>query len=196
MSSGALFWWDVYSRTIFESIEAVHGKAKPQLSAGSERRIANEAYVVSLCAHFQQFCGAIHAEAADGLVANVADFRQREILKAGLAMDRKLDQRNPQPDVLKSDFARLGIDDVWKALETDDKRNGRRKGRLRELMQARNAIAHGDHRRMRGVRVDLTQAKRWRSVCHCIATSLDRVLAEHVHQVTGSWPWTPRRRRP
>lgn len=144
-----------------------------------------------LSSQFQGFCRDLHTECVDHLAGSIAPVSLRAIVRANLARDRKLDKGNPNPGNLGLDFNRFGIS-FWDAVKADDKRNPSRQASLMLLNEWRNVVAHQDFDAVRlggSVTARLQQVKQWRSACHALAHSFDKVMYHYTLGVTGSAPW-------
>ena len=96
-----------------------------------------------LSSQFQGFCRDLHSEAVNFVIAAIAPATLAPVVVASLVQGRKLDQGNPNPGNLGSDFGRLGLH-FWPAVGVRDRRNAGRQVQLETLNKWRNAIAHGD----------------------------------------------------
>jgi hypothetical protein len=164
---------------------------------GPGRRTAtqqiNDAYIVLLAAHFQQFCRDLHSDAVEFLAASAPHMKQ--VVRKALVDGRKLDRGNAAPASLGSDFGRLGME-LWDVLERRDRRNTRRKRRLDQLNIWRNAIAHQDFRFAPHALVVLARTRRTldfvhdsRAACGALARQLDAVVGDHLRSIVGQAPW-------
>ncbi len=154
-------------------------------------RQLNQAYALLLAAEFQGFSRELHTEAVGHLVAVVPPSMQ-QIVRGEFAWSRGLDRGNANPMTLGTDFRRLGLD-LWKTVDAVDARGPALRRRLDELNAWRNAIAHSDFDAAKlGGRITLAVAvvRRWRRACQLLAATLDRVVADHIRDVTGNRPWT------
>src|SRR4051794_33196955 len=138
---------------------------------GRGRRYAtqqiNRAYAVLLASQFQGFCRDLHSESVDYLVATMTPGPMRPIIRADMTRGRRLDRGNAQPDSIKDDFGRLGID-LWKEVLTHDQQCASSRALLEELNRWRNAIAHHDFdpSRLGGtIILRLTQVRKWQGAC-------------------------------
>jgi hypothetical protein len=151
----------------------------------------NHAYTVLLSSQFQGFCRDLHSEAVDHIVRSVTPTQLQVILRAEFTLHRKLDQGNPNPGNIGSDFNRLGL----KFLDQVRARNlwnNRRIGYLDDLNSWRNAIAHQDFdpAKLGGtINLQLAMVRRWRAACEQLAVQFDAVMSDHIYQITGAKPW-------
>lgn len=192
MSSASFQKWTSERAVSLNEIENAHLRV-----GGSERgrRYAtqqiNQAYVALLSSQFQGFCRDLHTECVDHFTVSTDPSSLRAVVRANLARDRRLDKGNPNPGNLGLDFNRFGFS-FWDAVKADDKRNSKRQASLIQLNEWRNAIAHQDFDAVRlggSVTVRLQQVKKWRSACHALAYSFDRVMYDYTLRVAGSAPW-------
>jgi hypothetical protein len=109
---------------------------------------------------------------------------------------RMLGRRNARPGALRSDFARIGLEDVLNALAHHDSASSRRWRRLEQLNVWRNAIAHQDlplsvplATTVAGTSRTLPWARLWRSDCAALAHDLDAVVSHHLTDLLGKPPW-------
>jgi hypothetical protein len=194
MASRALAIWDSAQRRELDRLDAAHlavGGVGPGRRTGTQQ--INDAYLVLLAAHFQQFCRDLHTEAAEFLAASAP--RIRGVVRDALLARRTLDRGNAAPSALGADFGRLGLE-LWAKLDARDKRNAARRIRLQQLTTWRNAIAHQDFQfepavaaRLAGTRRTLAFARHCRSACEVLARELDAVVGTHLHAVVGTPPW-------
>jgi hypothetical protein len=135
--------WIEASAVALDRMESAH-RAVGGTSKGHRHAMQqiNQSYLMLLSSHFQRFCRDLHAEAADHLAGSI-DPRFGEVVRAALTLGRKLDQGNPNPGNLGSDFGRLGMR-FWPELTSAQKRNGPRKDKLSKMTHWRNSIAHQD----------------------------------------------------
>ena len=114
----------------------------------------------------------------------------RPMLDREFTFGRKLDQGNPTPGNIGSDFGRLGLF-FWPRVNADDERNPARQNSLEQLCKWRNAIAHQDidPARLAPSSLRLETVRAWRRACNGLARSFDRVLHSHLTALLGSAPW-------
>ena len=198
MPSRALTRWRTERLAALDEIEVAHAAVG---GTGPGRRTltqqVNRAYVLVLSSQFQGFCRDLHTEAAAAVIGHVAERGVRpevvELLAQRLTLGRKLDRGNPNPGNVGSDFADLGVVDLWARTRRLDARNVERQRQLQLLMEWRNAVAHddfGDVARLGGIRsLRLAHARRWRSTCEALAPALDRVAADALRALLGTRPW-------
>ncbi len=114
------------------------------------------------------------------------------VLAANLTFNRQLDIRNVQPGSLGADFNRFDFA-FWTAVKNQDTRNAARQGKLEQLNEWRNAIAHHNVETRRSTlvpgEVTLPACRSWRSALDGLAASFDRVLADQLATLLGPRPW-------
>src|SRR5262245_49292525 len=110
MPSSALTRWRTERSASLDEIEHAHESVG---GAGRGRRHAteqiNRAYAVLLCSQFQGFCRDLHTESVDAFLQEVRQPVLKESFRNLLMASRKLDQGNPNPGNIGSDFSRLGL---------------------------------------------------------------------------------------
>ena len=149
----------------------------------------NQAYVVLLAAHFQRFCRDLHTESADSLVRLTSPPYMQPIVERTLLWGRKLDRGNAIFDNIKEDFHRLRID-LGPEVEAYDPPPRPLRGKLQELNDWRNAIAHQDFARLGGsTRLQLARVREWRIACGQLARVFEKVIHRYLQNVTGVSPW-------
>lgn len=148
------------------------------------------AYALLLSAQFQGFCRDLHTEVVLHAVqlARSKHGPLADLLHARLVEGRKLDQGNPNPGNIGSDFGRFSIS-FWNLVEARDARCPAARGALEDVANWRNAIAHNDFTspRLRGQNsLSLARIRAWRADCNLLAVAFDAV----VHDVLLAW-WSP-----
>src|SRR5438105_4189982 len=104
--SKALQYWRKRQSLELDRLEAAHkavGGVKPGKRHTTQQ--IDDAFVVLLSAHFQQFCRDLHSEASSWLANQVTPTPLRLLASALLTQDRKLDRVNAQPSSIGSDFS-------------------------------------------------------------------------------------------
>jgi hypothetical protein len=187
MPSVSLSRWKANRRTALDELEAAHRGVG---GAGPGRRYAtqqiNHAYTVLLSSQFQGFCRDLHDECADCLVQGISPAPLRAACRNALVQNRRLNQGNPNPGNLGSDFNRFGLV-FWDEVKNLDTRNLARQNRLAELNDWRNAIAHQDFKQATPLR--LVVVRQWRKACGQLAAAFDEVIRQHVESINGTSPW-------
>jgi hypothetical protein len=193
--SVALEEWRGPSSLALDEIELLYWQVE-FLGAG-EPALAeqvNHHYVTLLVAHFQRYCRAVHAEAAEALIASVPDPGLVSVIEELFARACLLDRGNPTPGALGSDFGRFGFR-LWQRLEADDPRNRMRKEQLQRLCEWRNGITHGDLPRKRSAgrlapaALTLETCRDWRGALGGLAASIDRTTAAQCRALGCPEPW-------
>lgn len=192
MPSDSLLAWRTTRQAALEELEAAHRSIG---GPGPGRRYAtqqiNHAYAVLLSSQFQGFCRDLHTECADHFVQGVPAGLLQSALHNVLVQNRKLDRGNPNPGNIGSDYNRFGIP-FWDKVTILDLRNQARQGRLGELNEWRNAIAHQDFdpTKLGGATVlRLRQVRGWRKTCQRLAECFDEVMRSHLQAINGVSPW-------
>ncbi|MCW2981168.1 MAG: hypothetical protein JWO14_2895 [Solirubrobacterales bacterium] len=194
--SVALEEWRGASARALDEIESLHRLVEETSeTAPALTRQINYAYAALTLAHFQRYCRAVHTEAVDALVAVMPGPAALARVLGGVMVERRfLDRGNPTPSNLDQDFMRFRFK-LWPNVEADDGRNRRRKEKLTQLCEWRNAIAHGDisHRQAAGKLVprelDFDTCRDWRRALEGLAISIDAVMATHCRVLGCSEPW-------
>lgn len=194
MSSPALADWNTSRAGRIEELFEVHGLLGRTRGRWQAKQV-NWAIVLRLAAEFQGFARDLHSEASDFVLHTVAKESDvgASLLRGALLRERMIDHGNPIPKNLAKDFRRLGME-IWPALRKRYRSADRWQQRLAYLMEARNAIAHDDETAFailaaKGWRLDLQNARSWRSTMNGLAGGLDRVVGEELAMAFGGHPW-------
>ena len=147
----------------------------------------NHAYVTLLSSQFQGFCRDLHTEAVAVIVAAVTPPVLGPIVQNVLVQGRKLDQGNPNPGNLGSDFGRLGMA-FWPAVLALSG-NAAQQTELEALNVWRNAVAHQDWSKVGNPNLRLNQVRAWRRTCRALAKHFDAAVGDHLHGLVGARPW-------
>lgn len=191
MGSKSLYKWLTARSRELDEIERAHSAVGGR---GPGRRWAtrqlNNAYTLILSSQFQGFARDLHSEAVDLLVASISPSSLRRMLDSEFTFGRRLDQGNPTPGNIGSDFGRISPL-FWSRVDADDERNRARRNSLEQLVKWRNAIAHQDidPAILIPSSVRLETVRTWRRACNGLARSFDRVLQSHLETLLGSVPW-------
>lgn len=178
--------------TALDEIEAAHAAVGGH---GPGRRYAtqqiNNAYAMLLSSQFQGFCRALHSEAVDVLVNAITPAALQQAVRIRFTDNRKLDQGNPNPGNLGSDFGRFQFN-FWNDVNALEAANLARQALLQELCEWRNAIAHQqfDPAKLGGrTTLQLGQVRRWRGACNGLARSFDQAMSARLAVLVGHSPW-------
>jgi hypothetical protein len=192
MPSAALHRWQTEGESQLDEIAAAHAAVG---GSGRGRRYAtreiNHAYAVLVASQFQRFCRDLHTEAVEHIVAHIASPAVQSILRTRLLEGRKLDQGNPNPSNLGSDFGRFGFT-FWTAVRGSHARSRSWQTLLDDLTTWRNAIAHQD---FAGATLtpppplQLRHVERWRSACRSLAKQFNIIVRDQVAVLVGKPPW-------
>src|SRR5262249_42900178 len=110
MPSLSLQLWRTTRINALDEIEAAHRSIG---GTGPGRRYAtqqiNQAYAVLLSSQFQGYCRDLHSESADYLVQGITPALLKTACRNAMVQNRKLNQGNPNPGNLGSDFNRFGL---------------------------------------------------------------------------------------
>jgi len=185
MASESLRVWRTDASAAFDEIENAHkavGGTKPGRRFLTEQ--LNYAYTMLLAARFQGFARALQVQTAEAIALGAHNATYTELLRENLTSNTALDRHNAQPNSIAEDFARFGLD-IWTEADRERSGNDERRKKLWALITWRNAIAHDDidAKRAKGalepVTISLGTCRNWRSALNILATSLDKVAADH-----------------
>lgn len=192
MPSRSLQTWQVDAQRALNEIEAAY---RAVAANGRGRRFAvqqiNQAYVVLLSSHFQQFCRALHTECVEHLIGAPQYAAIRLIVYSSLVDGRKLNWGNANAGNIGADYARIGLD-IWSGVHAASPRSQQRQRKLEELNLWRNAVAHHDFNKPRlagRTRLTLSEVREWRRACNGLALDFDRVARAYLIGITGQAPW-------
>jgi hypothetical protein len=154
----------------------------------------NRSLFLALAAQFQNYCRNLHDEAAVVHVTATNPL-QGPMLKVLLTQGRKLDTGNARKSTLGADFGRFGI-----ALIVDIVAQGpvaaRQLEQLDELIDFRNAIAHGEETKIElvakasGISSTKKSYNVYRVAVTSLADTLDHVVADRLSTTLGTGrPW-------
>lgn len=193
MASISLRTWNTTRVAELDEIENAHTQVGG-IQRG--RRFAtqqiNHAYAMLLSSQFQGFCRDLHSEAVDHIVRSITNNHQvRAILRAEFTLHRKLDKGNPTLGNIGADFNRLGVR-FRDRVRAQSGMNERRIAHLEDLNKWRNAIAHQDFEpnELGGtITLQLAKIRRWRIACQHLANTFDKVIGDHIFQLSQKRPW-------
>jgi hypothetical protein len=191
MPSRALLRWHGKRSADLDEIENAHASVG---GSGPGRRYAteqiNHAYATLLSAQFQGYCRDLHTECSERILAATPAALQ-QVVRIQFMWRRALDEGNPNPGNVGSDFNRFG-EEFWRQVLADRSGNGRRRDLLEELNRWRNAIAHQhfDPARLGGtVVLHLARVRMWRRALNRLARSFDNVMYSYLGTLLGVPPW-------
>ncbi len=192
MPSRSLIKWQNTRNQALDNLETAHG-LMDAFGAGARyaRQQIIQAYATLLSSQFQAFCRDLHSECVDAFADAITPETAQDALRAEFLYGRKLEQGNPNPGNLGSDFNRFGLN-LWEKLENASAANKLRNKYLERLNVWRNAVAHQDFEKkeLDGKRtLSLATVQRWRRVCNSIAMWMDRVMRRHLRATLGVVPW-------
>jgi hypothetical protein len=133
----------------------------------------NRASVLLLSAHLEGYLEDLMAEAIHAIDPQLNPAR----VNAGFA--------NPKPDRIDDLFGFLGLSKPSNAVKWRNAPNARVKQKLRDLVDARNRIAHG----RTGVRVLKDDVTSYRRYVEGFAKEFDDLVQARVQAITGQAPW-------
>ena len=182
--SSAIASWRSWRGDILDGVEEAHQVAA---AAGLGETIVGQltfAYTLLLSSQFQGFCRDLHLAVADAYFLYVAEhsIAAANVLRSRLVEGRKLDQGNPSPANIGSDFGRFAVR-FWDRIVSLHPHAEHAKQRLDMLCLWRNSIAHSDfsdprlgaNRLQPGAKPTLTldEARDFRRACDELATVFD-----------------------
>jgi len=192
MASNSLQFWHTRRIAELDEIELAHQRVGGK---GRGRRYAtrqiNHAYAMLLSSQFQGFCRDLHSEAVDHLANSATNAPFRAAFQAEFTLHRKLDKGNPTSGNIGADFNRLGVR-FWDQVTSRGRRNETRRDALDDLARWRNAIAHQDFDpvKLGGIKtLRFNVVQQWRKKCDQLSIVFDRVMHQHLLQITGAAPW-------
>lgn len=159
----------------------------------SESKPLAHAYVISVLSEFQGFVRDLHDLSVQSLIKNSRALPSLSLLLTeGLTFGRSIDRGNATVDSIKKDFRRIGMTPF--DIQRYNSRWSNDKNGLQQLIELRNAIAHGnesDLRRLRslGAADTITWTRRRLPILHRFAGALDKLAWDHVIRATGVYPW-------
>ena len=159
------------------------------------------AYVLRVVAEFQAFVRDLHDLGAQRMVAlSNADLTSQAMLITAATEGRMIDRGNADLRSIEQDFRRIGVRLIRLQLASHNVRwnsMGAYRGDrayYQELIQLRNALAHGNQRqvdslRAKGVFDRVTWARERLPALNRTARALDRIVWDHLHSSFGGNPW-------
>ncbi len=128
-------------------------------------------------AQFQRYCRELH-DLAVQVHVDAVTLGQRPMLRTLLTQGRKLEVQNPRRSALGSDFGRLGFDLIGH-LKDAGVTTEERLDALDLLIDYRNAVGHGDERRITAleatgaIRATKQSYQRYRRVLNGLSGTID-----------------------
>jgi hypothetical protein len=185
MPSRALRHWQVERAKRIDDLVSVHGAiAGPGPGRKWRTEQINWSLIVRLAAEFQGFSIDLHDLGADTFAGWSAQgsFQLQTVIRNSLTLERKLDRGNANPDNLREDFQRFGVD-WWTALHLLHAQNEARRQQIGRLNRARNAIVHGqpdviEELRAEGYPLTLGTVRAWRRAVGELAVHMDTLLSQ------------------
>jgi hypothetical protein len=152
-------------------------------------------------AEFQGFVRDLHDLASDKLFEmSGPDVRFQSMLVAAATEGRRIDKGNADLRSIRHDFMRIGLADLDARVArhnrrwTDGSRRHGDRAYYSDLIELRNALAHGNQGqlnrlRLRGVRDTVTWARKRLPGVDRFACALDRAVWDHLRETFGTEPW-------
>jgi hypothetical protein len=109
MGSVSLQTWSSLRSAELDEIETVAVQEGGARRGGRAAQQLLRGYTLLLSAQFQGFGRDLHSECVDALIQSISPGPLRLIVKDEFLWNRRLDQGNPTPGNIGSDFGRLGI---------------------------------------------------------------------------------------
>jgi hypothetical protein len=142
---------------------------------------------------FQGFVRDLHDLAIESLVMHsgvVAGLSFR--FTDGLTLGRMIDRGNATVDTIRRDFRRIGVAPF--DIHAYNAHWGKDRSAVQQLIELRNAVAHGNEQDLRRLRVQgvmdtITWTRRRLPVLHRFAAALDKLVWDNLQQATGVNPW-------
>lgn len=194
--SAALEDWFGHRRDELRAVEQAHQQVA-QASPGAGRPLGRggdqiaHAFIVRMNAEFQGFVRELHDLAIDALLrASQVPKKHRPPLVNAATDGRRLDQGNAGLDALKRDFRRIGHTGLLQNLSTLNPHHASDRARYEQLIELRNALAHGNANQLRalvarGIKPTLTWGRQALPSLNRLARALDRSVWNHV---AGNYP--------
>jgi hypothetical protein len=194
--SAPLCRWRAQRADVLAVVSTAHAVRGAVVGPGRPLSVSKplaHAYAISVMSEFQGFIRDLHDLAVETLVLNsgvVAGLSLRLI--DGLTLGRSIDRGNATVDSIRRDFRLIGITPL--DIQTHNVRWARDKPHLQQLVELRNALAHGNEHDLRRLRsqgmVDTVTWTRSRlPVLHRFAAALDKLVWNNLRQATGVNPW-------
>lgn len=169
----------------------VEGPGRP-LEIG--RPVAH-AYLLRIVAEFQGFARDLHDLAVETMVSGSgAQLAHHALLQTAATSGRAIDRGNAGLRELSSDFLRIGLSSLGNRLQARDIRWATDRTRYEQLIQMRNALAHGNQQqvlllRSDGVRDTVAWARGSLPALDRLARALDHVVWDDMRARFGADPW-------
>ena len=143
--------------------------------------------VIHLSAQFQGYCRDLHTESVQAVnVALPSNLHVMFQLQAFAG--RELDLSNARYESIRKDFERFGLD---LAVELAvDPANAARITDINHLNSWRNYVAHQKSvPPVHGGPLSISTIQQWVRSCDGLAAALDRIMYNHLFNLTGLIPW-------
>jgi hypothetical protein len=157
--------------------------------------------VLRVVAEFQAFIRDLRDLGAERMVAlSNADAASQAMLIASATEGRMIDGGNAGLRSIEQDFRRIGVRQIRQQIARHNTRwntTGNQRGDqafYQELIELRNALAHGNQRQVDGLRARevfdrVTWARARLPGLDRTARALDRIVWDHLHSTFGGNPW-------
>lgn len=180
--SAALDEWRDARRVRLDRLTEAHRATGPTGTRVSQ--YLNWALLMAVTREFQGFSRDLHDLAAATFVAAASppNVNVAAVIRARLTDNRVIDTGNPRPEALGADFGRFGLS-LWATLNRRHPDNGWERS-VGTLIDARNAVAHGDMARLAAVRssgyaFSVKTITRSRRDLDALAGAMDDCVAQH-----------------
>lgn len=149
--------------------------------------------VVALAAEWQGFARDLFYDGVEAVTATIARHEIEpvaEMIWMSLTRRRRLDRGNADQSALSEDFRQIGLYELWSRLDERTTDGRELRGVLTDVMNARNAVAHGSESQMNvlereGVTIDVGAVRRWHDSLDRLAAMLDIIVTDHVDTLVG-----------
>lgn len=198
--------WLTVRRTSIQRLAQAHAQIGELEGPGRPLEVGRpvaHAYVVRVVAEFQAFARDLHDLGASVVVqSSMPSPRYAPRLVEAATAGRGIDRGNANLRTLQSDFRRLGIQGLQGSLASRNAHWAKRdkphrhgdKGYYEDLINLRNALAHGnqvelDGLRRQGVLDTVSWARARLPGLDRIAKAMDQAVWDHLHTTFGQDPW-------
>jgi hypothetical protein len=201
--SPALAEWQTSRKANVNELRRAHtlvGNVGPGSGAGRPPKAGtaqiNEALVLRTVTEFQGFVRDLLDLATIKSVRSSGCSHQYQAqLISAATRDRWIDRGNPHLEAIKKDTDRLGISQLGARLQAKNHQHASDVLALKDLVELRNALAHGDEGKLlilsrSGLRPTIGYSKTIHGALNRIARALDGVVWDHLSGFfPGTDPW-------
>jgi len=179
---------------------ALLGNPEPRAGRppGTGAQQINDALVLRIVTEFQGFVRDLLDLATSTLVRGSGSLAQHQTrLTSAMSSDRWIDRGNPHLDTVRKDAERLGIASLGSQLLARNPTHDSDARLLKELVQLRNALTHGDQDRLRrlaqrGIRPTIGYVDAAHACLDRYAGALDEIFWDHLIGLFPAVdPWSP-----